>query len=404
MKTMMSSNAAQPTRMIMYGRMQDDEVGEITIYGVIGWYDPYDPFERNTGGQAVRESLEAVKDAKRLIVHMCSPGGYVDEGMHMMDMIAQHKATEKHGIIEGECCSAATLPMLACNTIAIYAGSDYMIHEPVGITWGKPQAISKYGEELAKKSGEVAKLYSKKTGRTPEEMARLMEAETWMTAEEAVEYGFATEVMQAVAPSATMGAFRMTRGDMLMTAERLGYKRMPDRFMSKWPEAASDATPGEAKKDGGSDAGGDAMNNTQSTGREDMKMTREELQKDHPELMAQLIEEGRATGMTEERARLQALDGIMLPGCEQMVADAKYGDKPLSAQEIAVEMLRKQMQTGDREKEKGKDFMGKRKDETETMKDVRGQSAQDNDDSDAEKTDASIKAFAQMANQSPART
>ena len=373
--------------LMMNASMLDDDVGEIHIYGVITnrrWD------EHDTDGMAVRNELRAVRDAKKLIVHVSSPGGYLDEGMYMMDEIAAHGAGEKHAILH-QCCSAATLPVLACNRVSMYEGNDFMIHEPVGFTIGSYRDMAKRSTYLEKRTKEVAKLYAKKTGTPQDEIEEMMANEKWFTAEEAKEAGFVDEVLSAVAQDDTM-QIAMTRGDMAQVADMLGYKHVPEQLMNRLPDEGDSAA--AATDDHSSNADGDAMNNTPTTDREERQMTREELMQEYPELCNQMLQEGHASGVAEERARMQALDEIALPGCEQMITDAKYGDKPQTAEALSMQIVREQMKQGNTGNAAGAVYMSQRTKETENMNDVQGQSTEENN---GDTSEGDIKAFASMA-------
>ena len=114
-------------------------------------------------------------------------------------------------------------------------------------------------------------------------------------------------------------------------------------------------------------------------------MTREELQKANPELMSALIEEGRQTGIAEgitmERNRIKDLDDITMDGYAEMIADAKYGEKPRTASEISIEMVKQMSKTG--QAAQGQSFMDKRRVETVEMSNVGGQAHTDNDEDTA---------------------
>jgi hypothetical protein len=68
---------------------------------------------------------------------------------------------------------------------------------------------------------------------------------------------------------------------------------------------------------------------------EPMRITRALLEHDAPDLLAALIEEGRAAGVAAERARLKAIDELPVRGHAKLIAAAKY-DEPLTADQVAV--------------------------------------------------------------------
>lgn len=81
-----------------------------------------------------------------------------------------------------------------------------------------------------------------------------------------------------------------------------------------------------------------------------MFKTVEELKQACPELVKQIEdtarEEGRKAGITEERARLKAIEDIQAAIDEKLVAEAKYGEKPCTAEELAFKALQQQAKLG----------------------------------------------------------
>lgn len=77
-----------------------------------------------------------------------------------------------------------------------------------------------------------------------------------------------------------------------------------------------------------------------------MVLTREVLTEKAPELLAALVKEGQDAGSAAERARLQAIDELGLKGCDDLIAQAKYGEKPMDAPALAVAALKAGKQAG----------------------------------------------------------
>ncbi len=369
----------------------DAQTGNIYINGPIVAYAMPEYFNE-TGAFSVRKALKAVDGASTLNVYIDSPGGYLDEARTIMREIAEHRASKKNAFVM-ECASAATLITLPCDKVYIYEGGEVMIHNPVGSATGRPKEIISYGEGLQKLADSIAGMYAERMGKTVEDVQAMMDAETWMTPQEAVECGFAHEVIPIVAGSGvTMLAQRSETQSAAM--DRLfGYGKRPKRekvcHMEKTRISAFFT---------GSDVPENGPASDDGKRKEDEKMpkTMEELKSSFPELYDQIIDEGRRM----ERERIKALDDIATDDCAQMIHDAKYGDNPRSAEQVAVEILmtsRGRATRDQKQRAPGEEYMDKRRAETNGMRDVRGGSSVDNDPGAHDEDE--IKAFAKMSSE-----
>lgn len=178
------------------------EEAHIYIYGIIDWSQ--DEFASEWGLvnlKAIKQQVDAQKDAKSLTVHIHSPGGVVSEGFAIHDFLrSQGKPVTT--IIEGECASIATVIALAGDTRKMTSNSEFMIHMPWGMAAGESEDIQKYADELKRNEDKIADFYAQKTKLDKTSILDMMKKETFMSAEEALQHGFITEiatVMRAVA-------------------------------------------------------------------------------------------------------------------------------------------------------------------------------------------------------------
>ena len=344
-------------------------VGNVYISGPItSW--AWDDFNE-TDSLQVRRELEKVADAQTLNIYIDSPGGYLDEGMTMMRLIKEHKAKTKNAYCM-ECASAATLLCIPCDTVTAYEGGEFLFHMPRGGMSGTPKEIITYGQGLEKRAQSVAELYSARMpGKTVEDILQMMEEETWMTPREAMECGF-IDAIEPIAPGsgATMSAQR-TPEDEALLAKLIGYK----------PRMAKAMTPPELKKgESALTSGAQSNKNKEEKGH----MTLEELKKDAPELVEEIMQAGREEGILQERARMKALDAIGDEDSRAIIEEAKYGDTPMTAPEAAMAILT-QMRgkpKGESRKGAGESYMEKRHAETAQMNRVEAGAAEDNDEED----------------------
>lgn len=172
-------------------RMQTNGAGEaqISILGPIGplfWGD-----EVSLG--AVREALAQVGDSAQIRVLLNSPGGDAFEGMAIYNILAKERERLTVEVL-GIAASAASLIALAGHELIMDEGSYLMIHEPWGMTAGPADDHRKTADVLDKMTGNFADLYAGHSDLRRDEALVAMKAETWYTAAEAVDAGFADGV------------------------------------------------------------------------------------------------------------------------------------------------------------------------------------------------------------------
>ena len=98
--------------------------------------------------------------------------------------------------------SAASFLMLAADEIEISDGAFVMIHNPMTIAMGGAQDMRKAAELLDKVRDSIVNDYAKRTGMTADALMAMMDAETWMDADEAISNGFADRKVDGVKPKA----------------------------------------------------------------------------------------------------------------------------------------------------------------------------------------------------------
>ncbi|WP_241896279.1 head maturation protease, ClpP-related [Stenotrophomonas maltophilia] len=170
----------------------ETEGKEATIYlhGVIGgWWGDID--------ETMFAQAMAAIDADVIHLRIDSPGGDVFAARSMMTAIAQHKATViAH--VDGLAASAATGICMACDEVEISQGAGFMIHNAWTIAIGNKADMTKTGELLAKIDTGLAGDYTRRSGRDEAQIVQWMDEETWFTADEAKEHGFADRVVEVV--------------------------------------------------------------------------------------------------------------------------------------------------------------------------------------------------------------
>jgi ATP-dependent Clp protease protease subunit len=105
-------------------------------------------------------------------------------------------------VVEGMALSAASLIAMSGDTIQMAAGSQMMVHEARGMTHGTSDDIRKFADIVESTTEQMVAIYAARSGRDKTKVAKDLKDETFMSAEEAVELGYATEVLEAKALAA----------------------------------------------------------------------------------------------------------------------------------------------------------------------------------------------------------
>jgi len=177
--------AAKPITINKIANADSKVEATLYIYGIIDEY--------YVNAQAVAEAITSAQGADTLHVYINSPGGDVFEGRAIMAALRRFDGkTVAH--IDSLCASAATSIALACDTVEMSEGAMFMIHNASGFAWGDKTELRETADLLEKIELAIVNDYTTKTGKPAEEIVALMDAETWFTAQEALDGGFVDSI------------------------------------------------------------------------------------------------------------------------------------------------------------------------------------------------------------------
>jgi ATP-dependent Clp protease protease subunit len=162
---------------------------ELYIYDEIGSPWAANPVTITT----VRDRLNAVGDAPELIVRVNSVGGSVTDGMAIYNAIKEFPG-RKTAIVEGLAASIASVVIMACDDVVMTTGSFLMIHNPFAVAQGESEDLRRTADLLDNMRDQMLAIYEEATGLPRAELEAMVDKETYLTAEEAVEKGFADRV------------------------------------------------------------------------------------------------------------------------------------------------------------------------------------------------------------------
>ncbi|MEG3637655.1 head maturation protease, ClpP-related [Magnetococcus sp. PR-3] len=180
-----------------------DAPAEIAIYDEIGAY--------GITAKSFLDELKKVEHAKAITLRVNSPGGSVFDGIAIHNALKRHTARVTV-FVDGIAASIASVIAMAGDEVVMPENAMMMIHDPSGLVWGTADEMRSMAEALDKMKAGLVSAYREKTGRSDEEIEALMANESWLTAEEAVEMGFADRVDKPVQMAAffDLGRFKNT--------------------------------------------------------------------------------------------------------------------------------------------------------------------------------------------------
>ena len=214
--------------------------GELVLYGFVG--DNY--WGEGFTASDVIYALAEVGRSTDITVRINSGAGYTAAGIAIYNALVVHQGTVAV-VVDAMAASSASLIAMAGDTITMRAGSQMMIHGPSGVAVGKAKDLESYAESARKIGRGMAEIYAEQSGEDVESLLEEMEGEIWLTPDEAVERGFATDAVKAKSSNVTAFDFRQYAN----APERLVAmaKKKDWTFNASAPKAAS-AAKTEAKE------------------------------------------------------------------------------------------------------------------------------------------------------------
>jgi len=172
---------------------------EIYLYGVIGG----DWFGDGVTAKQFADDLKALGSVKTIDLRINSEGGSVFDGKAMYSLLVEHKAKViTH--IDGLAASAASFIAMAGDEIEIAEGGFVMIHNAWLFAMGDARELRRTADLLDTVNKTILDVYVGRTKGDAAAIARMMDAETWMTSAEAVANGFADRMVDNLKVAASV--------------------------------------------------------------------------------------------------------------------------------------------------------------------------------------------------------
>lgn len=313
----------------MYAMSMDEgRNAEITMYGQIVARQPTNWWGDPIPGDYIVQSefladLDSISKARSVTIRMNSLGGDAGVSILIHNRLRElaAKGTALICIVDGVAMSGGSLIMAACDTVKVNSSSLIMIHNCWSTLWGGYNAAELREEAAACEAWDKAQasIYKRKCGLDEAKITRMMVATTYMTGQEAIDKGFADALLEDAKP---LDIAASADGRSLFVWGREFHlcpgMFAPDDIPTARPEAKA---PVENTIPAAAGEGGNTM--------EDNVVQNPAVQDPAP---APAVDAAAA-----ERRRLQEIDAIAALYDPELVKEAKYGENPCTAQELAYQ-------------------------------------------------------------------
>lgn len=317
---------------------------ELVMYGDVMAEDSRDWWTGEPDGrpavtsEALNRELDKLRGADRVTVRLNSCGGDLYTGLAIHSVLRSLDA-EVTVRVEGIAASAASVIACAGDRVVVTPGSILMVHEGALGLLGYYTGADLRALVADMDAGVRAMLgvYAAKTGRPEDELREMVEAETWMVGQEIVDAGFADVLEDAGADDGEPSVEDEGGGEVMVAGvlhDLSRFRHVPDLA------ARVSASARHAEQTPGAPSSVSDMTEPPRAAEEkgEVFMNISELREQHPDLVAEI----EAAARQSERDRLAAIDEVADGLPSEMVREAKYGEHPMGAEQLALAALRAQ--------------------------------------------------------------
>lgn len=337
---------------------EEENSAEINMYGEVVSTRPVDwwtgePIPGNFIAQdEFLKELDELSGKDNITVHINSVGGDLYAGVAIYNRL-KGLAANVTTVNDGLAASAGSLIFQAGNVRKMNAGSNLMIHGAAGFLYGyyQTQDLKAAVKQLEAHNKAAINIYAEASGRDAASIKPLVDRETWMTGADAVTEGFADEVIGDEASPVDM-KLTPDRATMMVNGYPVAARcigkipeSIPVMSEEEWDEMSTPSDGENAVIDSMQPAEPIDINTHQNGGNEEMaEITNlEELRAAYPELLASAESVAQAKGCDAERERIRGIEAIEgAIGDKALVNSAKYGDAPMTAEQLAFAAMKAQ--------------------------------------------------------------
>lgn len=345
-KPMFKGMGAKPYTIAMVGS-NDAEInmyGEVVSARPVDWWTG-EPVPGNfIAVDEFLRDLDELNSKDNVTIHINSVGGDFYAGLAIYNRLRNLSASVTT-INDGLAASAGSIIFMGGDKgkRKVHAGSNLMIHGVLDFLFGYYNTTDLKAEikELESHNKAAVAAYVEATGLDADTVKAAMSKDTYMTGQEAVDAGWADEVISGEGVEPVNMKLSPDKSHLMVNG-----RAVAACLFGKLPEGIPQMTAEEfaALSIPSAEPATQVCNKThQNGGIENMEIKNaEDLRKAYPEFCAEIENAARAAGVADERARIQGIEGMQNAVADaEMVKNAKYGEKAMTVEQFAVAAMQK---------------------------------------------------------------
>lgn len=213
---------------------------DVSEYGEFNW-DTWQYDASETSAKYFAAKLGEIPDGQTIELHINSDGGSVKEGVAIYNLLRQ-KQNHKVGIVDGVAHSVAFLILQACDERKMCLGTTALVHNMWMYCCGNATQLRKYADDLDDMMESNRQVFLARSSISEGELVRIMEQETYLTPNKALEYGLIDEIcnQEAISSGAEEPLEKLRQMQLLLSSQQ-SFREQIAQMQKQKPEASEES-------------------------------------------------------------------------------------------------------------------------------------------------------------------
>lgn len=290
------------------------------------------------------QDLNELATKDNITIHINSVGGDLYGGVSIYNRLKSLPANITT-INDGLAASAASIIFQAGDTRKVNSGSNLMVHQAMSFLFGyyNNNDLDGVSKQLEAANKTAINIYAEASKCDPKKIKQLVDDETWLTGQEAVDAGLADEVIEDGLPV----EMSLTNDKSHIIVNGVSFST---RGLSNIPAGIPVMPAAKVVSSAANNAVADKNNKQKGAGLMEIKNL-DELKAAYPDLMGEAekmaYNAGQSAGIKAERERIQGIEAIENAIADkEMIKNAKYGEETMTAEQLAFKAMQAQAAIG----------------------------------------------------------